>query len=90
MLRRVTQPSFIAGPLPQISRNDCSASRIASNKIHRDEIPTPIYHVCNTTRLWDPYTTISGDSTSCLDNDRRQPQKAANAHIKNWLRATFC
>ena len=67
-----------------------SASRTASNFIHRDKTLFRCLSICTATLNWFFPYIVSGDKFFCRDNFLRQPHKLANAHIKNWLPATFC
>jgi len=49
-----------------------------------------VYQICVPTLIWYFPNFISGDNSVYLDNFRRQPNKLADAHIKNWLRAVLC
>jgi hypothetical protein len=49
-----------------------------------------VYQICIPTLYRSFPFFVSGDKSVYLDNYRRQPNKLADAQIKNWLPATFC
>ena len=67
-----------------------SATRIASNKMHLDKTVFHLLSICTLTLNWPFPFSVSGDKSYCLDNFLCQPHNPANAHIKNWLPATYC
>jgi hypothetical protein len=67
-----------------------SATRPASNKIHRDKRPFRLLSVCTAMLIWRFKNIVSGDKSCYRDNSLRQPHNPANALIKNWLPTSFC
>ena len=65
-----------------------SASRSASNFIHRDKTDFLHLSICTATLIWFLSNFVSGDNFVCLDKLLHQPHNPAHAHIKNWLPAT--
>jgi hypothetical protein len=86
-----TATPHTTGPLTIIRRKSTpSASRTASNFIHRDKTLFRHLSICIATLNWFFPCFVSGDKFVCLDNFLRLPHNPANAHIKNWLPATYC
>jgi len=49
-----------------------------------------VHQICTATLYCSFFRFISSDNSCNLDNFLRQPHNPADAHIKNWLPATFC
>ena len=86
-----TATPYTTGPLTIIRRKSIpSASRTASNFIHRDKKYYLHLSVFTSTLYCCLRNFVSRDKSCNLENFLRQPHKPAIAHIKNWLPAMYC